>query len=264
LVGHTTRSYRLAVPTGYDPNRPTPLILLFHGWAGNAIQMSIYSAMPRIGAADGYLVATPDAIKGAWSLTPPGAHSADLRLVTALISALGDRYCIDLRKVYAAGFSLGSEFAAIAACTYPGRIAAIGLVSAEFLLKPCPRTVPVVAFHGTADGSVAYFAGGVGASLPGIHVPGVVNNLTDWARLDGCKPQPVIARLSSQILRRTWYGCRGQNSVVLYTVLGGGHTWPGSPIKLPALGMTTTQISATGTILAFFSRHELAAAAAGG
>ena len=42
--------------------------------------------------------------------------------------------------------------------------------------------------------------------------------------------------------------------MVLYTVLGGGHTWPGSPVVLSAgtFGPTTGAISATGLMLAFF------------
>jgi polyhydroxybutyrate depolymerase len=61
------------------------------------------------------------------------------------------------------------------------------------------------------------------------------------------------------IVRRSWSGCHGGSAVVLYSVLGGGHTWPGSPITLSVgtFGATTHQIDATGAMLAFFAQHHL-------
>jgi polyhydroxybutyrate depolymerase len=44
---------------------------------------------------------------------------------------------------------------------------------------------------------------------------------------------------------------------VLYSIIGGGHTWPGA-IPLPKFGLTTTQINASATIWAFFAAHPLA------
>jgi polyhydroxybutyrate depolymerase len=259
LVGPLTRSYRLAVPTGYRSSVASPLILLFHGSGSNALQTSAYTEMPKRAARDGYLVATPDALDGQWQLSSPGARTGDLAFVSALVSDLSSRYCVDRSRVYAAGISLGSEFASIVACTPADRIAAIGLVAAEFLLSSCRGPIPVVAFHGTADPIVAYRSGGTGAALPGVPVIGVEENLAHWARLDGCASGPHLHRVGTMVVRRTWSGCRGGSAVVLYSVLGGGHTWPGSPIDLSAatFGATTHQIDATGLMLAFFGRHRL-------
>jgi len=44
---------------------------------------------------------------------------------------------------------------------------------------------------------------------------------------------------------------------VFYIVDGGGHTWPGA-IPITRFGMTTTQISASATIWAFFAAHRMA------
>ncbi len=258
-VGGVTRSYRLAVPTHYRSSVPTPLILLFHGSGSDAVQTSIYTQMPARASHDGYLVATPDAVGGQWQLSPPGARTADLGYASALIADLSSRYCVDRNRVYAAGISLGSEFSAIVACTPGDHIAAVGLVAAEFLLTPCAGPIPVIAFHGTADPIVAYGPGATGAALPGVPVVGVLQNLAHWAALDRCRPGPRRRQLTSMVVRRTWSGCHDGSAVVLYSVLGGGHTWPGSPITLSAgiFGATTNQIDATGLMLAFFDRHRL-------
>ena len=259
IVGGVTRSYRLAVPSGYRRSVATPLILLFHGSGSNALQTSIYTQMPARASRLGYLVATPDALGGKWQLSPPGARTADLSYASALIADLSSRYCVDRSRVYAAGISLGSEFSAIVACTPSTHIAAVGLVAAEFLLKPCAGPVPVIAFHGTSDPIVAYGAGATGAALPGVPVVGVLENLAHWAALDRCRPGPRRQQLSTMVVRRTWSGCRAGSAVALYSVLGGGHTWPGSPITLSAatFGATTHQIDATGLMLAFFDQHRL-------
>jgi polyhydroxybutyrate depolymerase len=215
--------------------------------------------MPARASRLGYLVATPDAQAGEWELSAPGARTADLDYVSALIADLSSRYCVDRGRVYAAGISLGSEFSAIVACTPGDHIAAVGLVAAEFLLRPCTGPVPVIAFHGTADPIVAYGSGATGAALPGVRVVGVLQNLAHWAALDGCRPVPRRLRPASMVVRRTWSGCRKGSAVVLYSVLGGGHTWPGSPITLSVgtFGATTHQIDATGLMVAFFDRHRL-------
>ncbi len=256
-VGNLTRSYRLAVPGRYRSTVPTPLILLFHGSGSNALQQSAYSRMPVRGAEAGFLVATPDAVAEQWQVSAPDAHTADLNFVSSLIASLSSRYCVDRPRVYAAGISLGSEFSAIAACAVSHRIAAIGLVAAEFLLRPCAGPVPVLAFHGTADPLVPYANGGVGQSFPGVHLPGAEQNLAAWAELDGCNPTPALRQVASAVVQRHWGGCDGGSAVVLYSVLGGGHTWPGTPLILPSnlFGPTTGQVDATGLMLRFFEQH---------
>ena len=56
---------------------------------------------------------------------------------------------------------------------------------------------------------------------------------------------------------RTVYGSGdGGAEVVLYTVRGGGHTWPGRPARRrQRLGESTTDISANDLMWAFFQRH---------
>lgn len=257
-VGGVTRSYRLAVPPRYRSGTPAPLVLLYHGSGSDAVQTSLYTGMPERAARAGYLVATPDALGEQWHLSTPNAPNPDLAFTSAVLDSLSARYCIDPARTYAAGISLGSEFAAIVACAVPNRIAAIGLVAAEFLLRPCTGPVPAVAFHGTADPLVAYADGGVGRSLPGIRVRGADENMADWAHLDGCRPKASTTRVASDVVRRRWRGCARGSSVVLYTVIAGGHTWPGSPVVLPAavFGPTTHQVDATGLMIRFFGQHS--------
>jgi len=253
-VDGVTRTYRLAVPTAYRRDVPTPLVLLFHGSGSNAIQQSAYSQLPARGAAAGYLVATPDAIGGNWDVAAPGTPTPDQQFVTALLADLGRRYCVVRDRVDAAGISLGSQFAALMACNPVDHIAAVGLVAAEYLIRPCTGPIPVLAFHGTADPVVPYADRATGRSVPGVPVVGAEQNLAAWARLDGCRSVPRADHPAPDIVRRRWAPCRLGSTVTLYSVLGGGHTWPGSPVILPAaaFGATSRSLDATGLMLRFF------------
>ena len=253
-VDGTARTYRLAVPSTYRRDTPAPLILLFHGSGSNALQQSVYSQLPARGAAGGFLVATPDAVGGRWDLARPGTSTADQRFVTALVADLAGRYCVARDRVAAAGISLGSQFAALMACNPANHVAAVGLVAAEYLIPPCRGPVPVLAFHGTADPVVPYAQGGVGRSVPGVRAVGAEENLAAWAHLAGCAAVPRIDHPAPSVDRRRWAPCRGGSTVTLYSVLGGGHTWPGSPVVLSAatFGATARDLDATGLMLRFF------------
>ena len=56
------------------------------------------------------------------------------------------------------------------------------------------------------------------------------------------------------ILQR-WDRCARRTSVELYTIVGGGHSWPGADPK-EAVGLTTEQVSATTQMLSFFDRYR--------
>jgi polyhydroxybutyrate depolymerase len=48
----------------------------------------------------------------------------------------------------------------------------------------------------------------------------------------------------------------GDGEALLYTIVGGGHTWPGATIVIsPLLGETTNEINASTTIWDFMAAH---------
>ena len=250
-VGGITESYELAMPRGYRSVRPYPLILLFYGYGSNAAQFSTLTGMPRRGASQGYLVAVPSARSVEWQFAPRGSDASD---VTALIDTLSSLYCIDRHRIYAAGFSAGAAFTIVYSCAHEDRIAAIATVAVEFQLG-CTRPMSILAFHGTKDPLVPYENNATGLSLPGVRVRGTQLNMGDWARLGRCRPVAGVQRVGSEVLRQAWTGCSNSTGVVLYTILGGSHSWPGADPR-KSVGLTTNQISATAKILVFFRQHH--------
>lgn len=253
-VGAIDRAYRLAVPRRYSPDRPAPLIVNLHGSGSSAIQASIYSDLPRQAGGRGMLVVTPEAIDGKWQLSPAGA---DADFLSALVTDLEARYCVDLDRVHLIGMSLGAWKAAATACHEGDRYASIALVTVEVYPGKCPP-LPVIAFHGTADAMVAYGSGGgtvQSADTPNDGLPGTLTNIAAWAKGNGCKPKPVVHDIGNDVVLRRYRSCDLGADVDLYTIIGGGHTWPGSAIKIGNRGLTTTTISATDLALDWFQAH---------
>jgi polyhydroxybutyrate depolymerase len=65
------------------------------------------------------------------------------------------------------------------------------------------------------------------------------------------------------VFKRAFYRCADRAWVVLYRVVGGGHTWPGSRafIPLPGLGPVTFEIDADAIMWSFFRHYRLPEAA---
>jgi polyhydroxybutyrate depolymerase len=253
------RSYILRVPPQYDGTAPLPLVLNFHGFGSNARQQAAYSRLPAKGDAEGFVVVSPD------GGGPPGQQQwnsrrfADLPDDVAFVEALLDRLtaglCIDTARVYAVGMSSGANFSQRLACELPDRIAGVAAIAATFYPVDCAsrRPVPVIAFHGTADTCVPYEGGPVtcGRGTGGIPVPSTEFGAARWAAHNACNAAPSQTQLTANVRAIAYSECRENVAVILYTVEGGGHTWPGA-IDVPRLGPTTREIDATDLLWEFF------------
>jgi polyhydroxybutyrate depolymerase len=147
-------------------------------------------------------------------------------------------------------------------CTLSNRIAAIGAVSAAQSLAStwCSDStpVPMIAFHGTADPFVPYEGAPAGWLNPNAPFPNVATWTADWARRNRCGPNPVDSAVAADVTRREYTNCADNASVVLYSIKGGGHQWPGgTPIPEWIVGPMSNSIDATSLMWAFFREHKL-------
>jgi polyhydroxybutyrate depolymerase len=125
----------------------------------------------------------------------------------------------------------------------------------------CGHALPVsvAAFQGTADPLMPYAGGGVARRRGS--VLGAERSIAFWAEIDGCAGQPSTTlepdrvRDGTRVRRLAYADCREGRSVVLYTIEGGGHTWPGGPLSGPLVGRVTHELDATQVIWSFFAQH---------
>ena len=240
------RTYRLGIPTGYDPDTPAPLALNLHGAGSNAFQASTYSDLPARAAEFGVITVTPDAIEGRWDLGPADPDDAFL---VALVTDVAAHYCVDLTRVHAVGMSLGAWRAGATACRHSDLFASAVLVTVEVWPQGCPP-MSMIAFHGTADPVVPYGEGadpGVVVGGPNAGLSGARDNIVSWATGGGCDGGHDDEQIGDDVDHWVATGCPDGIAVELYTIHGGEHTWPGADITI---GATTQTIDATDLALA--------------
>jgi polyhydroxybutyrate depolymerase len=128
---------------------------------------------------------------------------------------------INASRIYATGMSNGGIMSYTLACN-TGIFAAIGAVAGT-QLDSCrsPHPASVMEVHGTSDKLVRY-EGGQGDSI--INGPSAPDVNAFWRNVDRCGSQSVTT--AGEVTTST-SRCAGNHGVVLITVDGGGHEWPG-------------------------------------
>lgn len=265
--GPAARTYRLHVPPGFDPARPTPVMVALHPFAADGAMMARTSGFDAVADRAGFLVAYPTGTGTVpflrWNVgIEKGAGPDDLGFIDRILDDLAGSARIDPRRVYAAGFSNGAMMAYRLASERSGRFAAIAGVAGTMVDAPirAGRPVPILHFHGSDDRYVAY-DGTLWRDPGGARLLGVDATVRAWARFDGCPDppaaiDPIPSAVPNLAITRTRFGPgRDGAEVVLYRIGGGGHTWPGSAANGPFLGKVAADLDASSLIWQFFEAH---------
>jgi polyhydroxybutyrate depolymerase len=266
LVDGKERQYLLHVPKRHDRSKPAPLVISLHGamsWPGFQRDTTRWN---ELADREGFLVVYP----AGTGFGPRTWDRKDVPFIAALIDKLRAEFNLDPARIYADGLSNGGGMVFILSCTLADRIAAFGTVAGAQRLpqSACKdaRPAPVISFHGTADRIVPYEGGQPWiAPLP---FPDQREWTAAWAARNGCAPKPTVTMAAADVQATEYKGCEGNASVVLYTVRGGGHQWPGGrpvPLWLVAqmtlmglpIGPYNDSINATRTLWAFYREHPL-------
>jgi len=270
--GGRERTYRLYVPPALPHNVPAALVVVFHGGDGNGASAERLTGFDDLADRQKFVVAYPDAWGRHWNdgrdvdaFDSYRDRIDDVAFVSSLIDAISAAYRIDPRRVYATGISNGAIFSNFLAARLADRIAAIAPVAGGFAeplrsgFRPS-RAVSVLIINGTEDPLVPYTGGAVSRTHG--RVLGAEETARLWADADGCRHDtsrdaPTAAVEGCRTVRTRWAGGRDGTEVVLDTIEGGGHAWPGGPQYLPRLfiGRACPQPDATTEIWDFFRAH---------
>jgi polyhydroxybutyrate depolymerase len=270
-VDGRSRSYLVHVPETL-PERAIPVVLVLHGARTNAAITVALTGMNRKADAAGFVAVYPNGTgndpllywnAGQRSPSVVRENPDDVKFISALLDDLATVVNVDPKRVFATGMSNGGMMCYRLASELSDRIAAIAPVAGTMAFPEArpTRPVPVMHFHGTADQIVLYNGRNAGALSP---LKSVDETVSHWRTLNGC---PATARVSDvpdadptdgATVCKTEYppGPAGAE-VVLYTIRGGGHTWPGQKSLLPLLGRSTLDVSANDLMWSFFEKHPL-------
>ncbi len=265
------RRYIAYLPEKKDDSK-RPVVLVFHGGGSTAEQMIRFSGMNDKADEAGFIAVYPvgtGLLKNV--LTFNGGNCCwyavrrkvdDVKFVDQLLDDLSAVAAIDERRIYATGMSNGAIMCYRLASELSERIAAIAPVAGPMGADACSpsRPVPVCHFHGTDDEFAAYEGGPGKRSRTQTDFYSVKHSIDAWRKANGCTRTrkdvlPVEVEDGTSVVKTSYTGGKGGAEVVLYTIKGGGHTWPGRAAILRYLGKSTKNLSANDVMWEFFQRH---------
>ncbi|MRW83330.1 esterase [Pseudoduganella sp. FT26W] len=269
-VSGQTRTYIVHVPEGSAPQGGFSLMLIFHGGGMQGKGMQQLADMDAVADQRRFITVYPNGIDKHWNDGRPTIKNPqdDVGFVLALINRMQAQYPIARNRIVAAGFSNGALFVERLGCELAGRIAGIAAVAgtlpdAAGLSCQPPSSLAVMQIDGTADPIMPFKGGPVadfGGKGEGGHVRPVAETVGFWARHNGCETPGVQQPLAphalidqTRVIQTSFSGCARGGGVVLLTVVGGGHAWPGGGQYAPRLliGAASRQINASEKIADF-------------
>ncbi len=254
VVANAPRDYLLHVPPG-GALKKFPLVILLHGSGQNGESIREIARMDSLADARQFVVAYPNGLENDWNAgnccgSAQSANVDDIAFIRAVIADESKKSRLDPLRVYIGGFSDGARMAYRAGCEMSAQIAAIAVVSGSLVKENCApsRAVPLVAFHGTADGSVSFNepAATVFPRPPPVSVLALPPSVRFWQAADSCQ-RTSYQQDSPHVYRSSGVTCKAD--VVFYLVSEGGHSWP-------SLG-AGDELSASAAIATFFLAHRL-------
>jgi len=271
-AGGGIHDVRIYVPAQLSSD-PSPVVLNWHGLGSNGVEQAVFSGYETLAEDEGFIVVHPTGLAiaeggpNSWEVAAFETDDRDdLAFADALIDTVVDEWCGDPDRIYSTGMSNGGFFTSELVCNRGDRIAAAVSVAGITHWEGCDpqRAVPYIAFHGTDDDVVPYAGTGESTLLDepdpnGLFGQVMPEEFAEFATDAGCDPDPIRTEETPEVISYVYTGCDDGAPMTFYEIVGGGHTWPDSPLadQLSDFGYFTDDISATADGWAFMSQHSL-------
>lgn len=180
------REFWVHVPLGYDPNIPTPMLIMLHGTSGDGEQFFLHSGWTDVGNEENIITVfpsswhyriikpdntTPKTTKWntppdtEWTFYPGEVPRDDIKFLKAMINALKLKLNVDAHRIYLEGFSNGGEMAAKCSIEMSDILAAVACNAGKFKKDTTytpKRLLPILYSVGNED----YGPGNTGLTVP--------------------------------------------------------------------------------------------------
>jgi polyhydroxybutyrate depolymerase len=246
-VGSSCRTYILHVPSSYAGASAVPLVVDFHALGGSGTGEEGTSPYKAQTDPEGVITSYPNGLSGpagaAWNVGPCCvANVDDVAFARALVAQVETEACIDAKRIYAVGFSMGGGMSHYLACHAADLFAAVAPAAFDLLqenVSDCTPLRPIaeMSFRDTGDPIVPY-AGGASSLVPGMPVTflGAAGTFQKWAQIDGCTGSPSTADANGC---QFYSACQGGVKVALCTKQGGTHEPGNASVGWPFLKQYT-------------------------
>ncbi len=241
------RTFVMSIPDSYKGNKPVPLVVDYHPVMGNGDGQYRDTKYRKLTDPEGVISLYPDGTKSSdprkmgpgWNVGPCCSDDDDVKFSREMIAAVEEIACIDKKRVYAAGFSMGGGMANHVACFMSDVFAAVAPAGMDLnttnSAKCNPeRPISIIMFRGTAD-NVCKYQGGDSGYGDGLNFLGAERNFSFWAEKNGCTGSPTKNSDGCD----EYSNCKDGTKVVLCTKQGGGHEQGDANIGWPFLQQFT-------------------------
>lgn len=262
LVGQQKRKYILYLPKGYKATKTYPLVYNFHGGGMTAAEQMFYSGMNLTADKHGFIVVYPSGINADWNVGFDMSYkngTNDVGFIQALTDTLKKNYSVNSKAIFATGLSRGGFFCHRLASEMPEVFLAVASVGGPLpdsvkFYNHSVRKVSIMQVSGTDDKIVAYNGKSRAYSS-------AISTFDYWVAHNKL---PAHTQKNKSFNSNKKDGTSVSikevkddfSSVVLVTIINGGHTWPGSDsfnIGYP-LGRTTNDLDINEYMWDFFKK----------
>jgi polyhydroxybutyrate depolymerase len=222
------RQYLIYIPNSYNGQSKLPLMINFHGFGGEVNDHLAYTDMRSLADSENFILIYPQGSElGGYSHWNAALNRGDnkstvddLGFVEALINLHSD--IVNLKRVYAVGYSNGGMMSYALACYKSNLIAAIGSVSGSMLQTDCTpsHSIPLIKLHGTSDSVISYDGNSYYSSVESI--------LGFWINFNKTSTSPVFETVDDNgttIQKHLYDGGTNESSIEHYKILNGSHVW---------------------------------------
>jgi len=267
-----TRRYLVHVPRTFRPDRPTPVVVAFHGGGGGMEHMADdanYGLVSKSESA-GFVVVFPNGVSrlpsgmlatwnaGACCGSARDRNVDDVGFVRKMLADLAARLPVDPARVYATGMSNGAMMAYRLACELPAAFRAIAAVAGTDNTLACTPAMRVAVLHIHARNDTHVLFGG-GAGQDAFRDRSQVTDFTSvpetvarWSKRNGCTAPPERVLEVPGATCERYRPCADAAEVQLCVTDTGGHSWPGAERVRRGKEAPSQAISANDTMWAFF------------
>jgi polyhydroxybutyrate depolymerase len=278
------RTFTIYIPSFNIKSTQPPLVIALHGRGGNGESMILITrkGFNKLADKDGFIVVYPDGIELNWNdgrmdeEANDRAHREnidDVGFISELIDFMIKSYNIDPKRIYVTGISNGAIMSYRLACELSHKIAAIAPVDGnipQLILPGCSPSDPVsvLTINNVNDPLVPFEGGEIYGHFHLIKLGKVLSvneSVQFWVKRNRCSSVPVVTIEpdpspddGTRVIRNEYINKDTGSEVILYSVDGGGHTWPGGFQYLPVwiIGKTSKDFDANEVIWSFFKRHS--------
>ena len=260
------RFFRVHLPLGYNSQKEYPLVFVFHGGLGNPDNIEKVTNFSLKADKEEFIVVYPYGTGSfpkkllTWNTWDccGYAHKKninDVAFIKLLLQKIKSEYMINDKMIYATGLSNGGMMCYLLACEMSDQFAAVAPVAATmFKVDSCSpaNELSMIIFNSLDDKQIPY-EGGIGEeSLVKADKMPVEKVVDFWSHKFNCT---FLNKTDGSDYQKVDYGNSEGTEVVLYTLLKGGHTWPGGEKIHLLAGTPLKNISATDLIWEFFKNH---------